>query len=324
MLELNYDQLTAELLRALRGPRSQEAFRRQLHYRSNVAYFWESGRRAPSATEAHRVAQRMGVDVNAAWAAFLGTSSPPWVAGLQLQQPADLGRLLDHLRGRRPVADVARRAGLSRHAVRRWLRGECEVRLPDFLRYVEAATQRLLDWLSGWVPPAELPEARGAWERLEILRRFSVDQPWVPAVLRTLELVDYKALPSPPPGWIDSRLGLPPGTEQACLELLTLAGQIELQGSHYVESARGTVDLRPSPGLLDTKRWWSKVASDRLGDADVLSSYAVFTVTESDHARIREVLLEAYRRVRSIVAESRSPERVLLINLQLVRLDRTP
>ena len=63
MLELNYDQLAAELLRALRGHRSQEAFRRQLHYRSNVAYFWESGRRAPSATEAHRVAQRMGVDV---------------------------------------------------------------------------------------------------------------------------------------------------------------------------------------------------------------------------------------------------------------------
>jgi hypothetical protein len=209
---------------------------------------------------------------------------------------------------------------LSRHAVRRWLRGECEVRLPDFLRYVEAATQRLLDWLSGWVLPAELPEVRGAWERLEILRRSSVDQPWVSAVLRALELVDYKEEPSPPPGWIDARLGLPPGTERACIELLTLAGQIELRDGHYVQSAQGTVDLRPSPGLLDTKRWWSKVASDRLGDAGVLSSYAVFTATESDHARIREVLLEAYRRVRSIVAESKPAEQVLLINLQLVPL----
>ncbi len=77
-------------------------------------------------------------------------------------------------------------------------------------------------------------------------------------------------------------------------------------------------------GTENTVRSLVRVGADRLdqGGPDSTASYAVFALSRSDHARVREVLHEAYRRVRSIVSEAEPPaDRVFLLNLQLLPLD---
>ena len=119
-----------QLVRALRGARSQQAFSRRLGYRSNPVAEWEAGRRFPTAAEILRACRVVGVNVEAAFAAF-----PPGTS------PTDLPRWLDGLRGDRPLASVARDLGRSRFAVARWLSGEAEPRLPDFLALVDLLTE---------------------------------------------------------------------------------------------------------------------------------------------------------------------------------------
>jgi DNA-binding transcriptional regulator YiaG len=63
---MDLNVLASELIRALRGPRSQTAFSRRLGYRSNVVYTWEAGIRAPTASETLRAAARVGVEPDAA------------------------------------------------------------------------------------------------------------------------------------------------------------------------------------------------------------------------------------------------------------------
>ena len=46
---MDYETLAKELIRALRGKRSQVALSRRLRYGSNVVRTWEAGRRFPSA-----------------------------------------------------------------------------------------------------------------------------------------------------------------------------------------------------------------------------------------------------------------------------------
>lgn len=53
--------LSSELVRALRGKRSQTAFSRRLGYRSNVIYGWESGRRWPSSSAFFAAARKTGI-----------------------------------------------------------------------------------------------------------------------------------------------------------------------------------------------------------------------------------------------------------------------
>lgn len=319
---MDYEILARELILALRGRRSQVAFSRRLGYQSNVAYAWESGRRAPTAAETLRAAARTGIDVPAAIRRFY-RGDPPWLASTDPATPAGITALLGDLRGEAPVARVVEASGLSRFAIARALTGQSEPRLPDFLRLVEAMSLRALDLCAALVDPERLPSVRRRWRHLEAQRRLAVEQPYTQAVLRALELADYAALHAHQAGWIAARLGIGPEVEAACLGRLAEAGEIRWDGTRYRPAGASAVDTRADPeASRRLKRWWASVGLERLGqDPQGLWSYNVISVSEADLARIRELHRGYFRAVRAIVAGSAPAERVAVLNVQLFGLD---
>src|SRR5687768_2988454 len=111
-----YAVIASQLLRALRGGRSQPAASRRLGHRSNVLYAWESGRRWPTAARFLQFAERMRVDVRASIARFYGRE-PAWLEHADPTKPAGVAALLDDLRANRSVAELARAAGRTRSSV---------------------------------------------------------------------------------------------------------------------------------------------------------------------------------------------------------------
>ncbi len=318
---LDFDVVAAELLTALRGRRSQLAWSRRLGYHSNVAYAWESGRRSPTAAEALRAAARAGVDLRTRLGAFLG-APPPWFTELDPATPEAVARLLVTLRGSVSNAELARRAGLSRLSVQRWLAAQTEPRLGDFLRLVQAASLRAVDFVAALVDPAALPSIGPLWRQLDARRRSAFELPWTQAVLRALELRDYTALPEHQPGWIAARLGLSPAEEARCIEGLAASGQAAWTGTHYRPTVM-TVDTRGGPELSRRiKSHWTEVAKERIDAAcPGQFSYNVFVVSNADFERIRELQRSYFQALRSIVAESEPGERVAVVNVQLFALD---
>lgn len=317
----DYDALASELLRALRGGRSQTAFARRLGYKSNIVHSWEAGRAFPTAARALFAAQRSGVDVPSALLALY--RQPPREARLEPATAAGVAQFLNDLRGRASVQQLARSTGFSRYAIARWLAGTTEPRLPHFLRLVEALTLRLLDLLAGLVDPEQLPSVRAAWHALELARTATYREPWSQAVLRTLELQEYRALPRHEPGWVARRLGLELDSEQRALDLLVATGQVLRTASGYEPVADAPViDTRRDPhGALALRVFWSEVALARLrAGSGGLFSHGVLAVSERDLQRIIELQKAYYQEVRAIVAESQPVERVALLNLQLVPL----
>lgn len=320
---MDFDRLARDLLRALRGRRSQTAFSRRLGYASNVAYAWEAGRRSPTAAEALRAAERAGVDVKAALGRFYRTP-PAWLEAVDPTSPAGVATLLRDLRGDTPVVQLAATSGLSRFAVARALAGETEPKLPDFLRLVEAGSLRVLDLCAALVDPAALPSVRAAWRRLEAQRALAYSTPYTQAVLRAVEIVDYGALPAHRVGWIAERLGIPVEVEVACIDALDAAGEIRWDGTHWRPHGALAVDTRRDPESgRRLKAWWARVGLERIGaDPDGLWSYNVFAVSEADLTRLRELHLAYFRALRAVVAESSPTERVVVANVQLFALDR--
>jgi DNA-binding phage protein len=319
---LDFETIARELLRALRGRRSQTAFSRRLGYRSNVAHCWETGRNFPTAALTLQIAERSGVDVRAALARFY-RSPPAWLARADPTSKASVVRLLGDWVGHTPIVQVASAAGLSRFAVARALSGSAEPRLPDFLRLLEAASLRVLDFIAVLVDPMKLPSVAQAWRRLEAARTAAYDAPWTLAVIRSLELSDYRALPAHEPGFIARRLGLPIEVERACLSLLQDSGQIELHEGRYRIVLQPALDTRRDPERgRSLRKFWAEQAVERFGEGDdQIFSYIVFGVSEHDHTRIRELHRAYFRELRAIVASSEPVERVVLANVQLVRLD---
>lgn len=315
---MDFELLAAQLIRALRGRRSQLAFSRRLGFRTNVVHTWEAQRRWPTASRALHVAKRAGVEPIAALTRFYRTP-PPWLASAS-PSPELVARFLQDLRGRAKVAEVAKRTGRSRFAVARWLEGAAEPRLPDFLRLVDAMSLRVLDFVAAFVDPAELPSVTDSWRRLEAGRRAAFELPWSHAVLRVLELESQRRGPHQP-GSIAVQLGISEEEERRCLEALLSSGQLEWDGERYRVSGQLT-DTRhyPEAGRL-LKIWWAERALERLKQQrEGQFSYNLFAVSERDYERLRELHLAYYRELRRIVAESEPAERVVLAHLWLVPL----
>lgn len=322
---MDHDALARELIRALRGRRSQLAFSRRLGFRTNVAYAWESGRRSPSASAFFRAAARVGLDVGAALRSFLGGRASA-LDGCDPTSPDCVVVLLRELKGSMTVTAAAERAGCSRHQVSRWLSGAAEPPLASLLRVVDATSGRALDLVATLVDPATLPSAAPIWRKLVRARALASATPWATAVLVALSLDAYRALPSHEPGFIASALNIPVELELDCLSLLQEAGLVRRVGDKLVPARGAAVELRPDKPGTELKQFWAGVALQRLKDGlPGTHTWNLFPVSRAALARIDLLQRNFYRDLRAEVAASAgSADVVALAVLHLVPLSESP
>lgn len=315
-MKVDHDAVARELVRALRGPRSQVQLARRLGFASNVIYSWESGRRWPTATRFLAVARAVGIAIGPATEGFLRAPLPH-----EPGSTAWLGAMLQAVRGTTPIGALAERSGCSRFALSRWLAGRADPSLPDLLRVVDAAGPRLLDFVGLFTDPGALPSTRRAHARIEAARDLAWASPWASAVLLALETTAYRALPAHDDAWLAARLDVPEALVADCLERLHRAGHVR-RDTHFRPAAVLSVDVRRGPSATELKRHWAEVGLERLG-GDGMYSYNLFTVSEATLAAIRELQRAHYRAVRALVAAATDPpDHVVLMNLQLVPLDQ--
>jgi len=305
--------MARELLRALRGQRSQVAFARRLGYRGNPVADWEAGRRFPTALELLRAYERVAGDVSDAFARF-----HPNVPARLDDGTLDVAAWLSALRGSASAQDIAGRAKLSRHQVARWLRGQTQPRVPDFLRVLDAITGRVTDLVAELVPIDRVPSALRDWERRQAARNLAHEEPWTEAIVRVIESRPYRELPAHSSEFVADALELSLEVVQRCLDKLEATGIIARRGERYQPVQALTVDTR-AVGKL--REHWAGVAAERVHAPrpDDIFSYNVFSASRADMARIDALLRATFREIRLIVANTREDEAAALVNLQLVR-----
>jgi DNA-binding phage protein len=321
---MNFALIAADWLRLLRGRRSQRGFSKRLGYSSNIAYRWETGICFPLAREAITLAKRDGAAGREALVAFFGGTLPEALGTLDLGTRVGVAGLLRHLRGSTSLVELARRSGHSRFSIARWLSGAAEPRLPELLSVLEAATFRVLDFLASFTSIEKLTTVAEEFRALEAARNTAYDVPWSHAVLRVLELVDYRKLPRHRPGWIAARLGISRQEEERCLQALATARQIKPGGGRWVLDQTQTIDTRADPARgRRLKAEWLKVALHRLEQgATGAFSYNLMAVSRHDLQRLREMHIAYFRNMQALVADSEPSECVVLFNADLFSLDQ--
>jgi len=317
MRYMDCDLASRELVRALRGRHSQAALRRRLKRSSNVLHAWETGTRYPRASDFVQLLQLAGRPPQPLLSRFApcrGNSaraiSTSWLNGLVRD---------------RSQAELARALKVNRNTIARWLTGKTEPRLPQLLSLIQATTQRLLDFLGEAAGGTPLPSIAPAYADLQRQRSLAYRQPWSHAVLRALELEQYRALPRHEPGFVAARLGISLEQEEQCLTALLRAKQVRRRAGRFQVARVLAVDTREDPDAnLALKRHWFAAASGHLErhglGADALASYNLFAISDADLERVRQAHLDYYERVRAIVAESKHPSRVVLTTIGLLPL----
>jgi len=320
---MDHEALASELVRALRGARSQGALNRRLGRSSNVAHAWERGSRQPRASDFFKLARLARIDVALVLSDFTGGDE---LHALRVFDARGTAALLDTLARGRSHSELARALKRDRNTVARWLSGVSEPRLPDLLRFVDATTQRMIDFVARFVDPGSLASLHSVWGDLERQRKLAYELPWAHAVLRVLELDDYVKQPEHVRGFIASRIGITEELEDDCLNALARAGQIRRKRGKWAVRRILAVDTRENPeGNLRLKLHWASVAAERLERGSLPRSsqysYNLFAISDEGLEQIRQAHLQYYERLRAIVAECEHPTRLALVNVQLLPLD---
>ena len=326
-----YGQAAAELMRAIRGGRSQRAFAKRLGYKGNPATDWEHGRHFPTAAEALRAATCCKLDVNAAFRTFSTEALPEVQNGHWVLYP-----WLAALKGSMTQTELAERCGCSRFSIRRWLTGQGEPKLPEFLRLLDAMSGRAFDWVAALVPIDQLPSLTARHAQAQAAKTLAVEHPWTEALLRLLETQEYQASPHSDEQ-LANALGLPKGAIPATLALLADAGVVDTSAGRYRVVGNLAVDTRGVPGgIWALQAHWAEVAAARArynrnaNQADPFHTsadwyaYNVISVSVTDLALVQDRMKQAYADIRSIVAASEPAERAALVNLQLIKWDMPP
>ena len=316
-MQRDYALLVRELVRALRGPRSQTSLSKRLGYSTNVVYLWESGRRMPRATELFRILARTRRS-QAPLAALFRVSGD-----VDLREPAALATLLTAIRGGTRANDVARRCGVSRYIAARWLSGATEPRLSEFLMLVDVLTLRLVDMVSALVPVADVPLLAREASELERRRRVAFNHPWSVAVVREIETATYRRARAHRPAAIARRLGIAPSEVERCLAALTDAGVVRWQdGKYWSTPAAVDTSMASDAERRALKLHWADVGRARIAaDAPGLFSWSVAAVSLADYEKLRALQVSYMTTLRQIVDASEPSELVIVANAQLFALE---
>lgn len=325
---MDYEIIARQLIRALRGARSQTACNRRLGYTSNVLHAWETGTRKPTMSDLWRLAALNRVNVDHALRSIL---RKPDVALSTPASDSDVSRWngrvwLTELCVGWSAVEIGRELACNRNTVARWFSGQTEPKVHQVLHLVQLTTQRLLDFIAEFVPSSELPALARSSEDLRRQRLLAYEMPWAHAVLRALEIEDYQRLAEHEPGFIAGRLGLSMAQEEAALGALAEAKQIRKINGLWQPTRVLSVDTSTNRSAdVELKRYWAQVGAQRVSEQALekgaLFSYNVFTISDEGYQQIRRAHLEYYDRLRAIVAEHQAPTRVVVANVHLIPLD---
>jgi transcriptional regulator with XRE-family HTH domain len=323
-----HTQTAREVIRAIRGKRSQVALARRLGYRGNPLTDWERGVRHPTAKEVLRVASVCRLPVKEAFVALVPLEPPRLLVSAK-DAPTKgwvVHPWLNALRGNVSHTELAGRLGVSRYAVSRWCSGDTDLRFDEFLAFINVLTGRLYDWVASLVPIERVPSLLAQYEQGTAARTVALEHPWTEAILRVLETESYQRAPAVAHATLAATLGVSESTLQQALDGLMRASVIvrreePVRGHPYYE-VRGqlSVDTRTNPGAVRRlQRHWLDVARDRAeqGEEDWFA-YNVFSCSEADFERVRDGLKRAFRESRSIIASSEPNETAGMVLMQLV------
>lgn len=155
-------------------------------------------------------------------------------------------------------------SGFSRYSIARWLAGEAEPKLPEFLRLVEASSRRMLDFIATLTDPSSLPSARLGWQRRERPRQAAYEETWSQAVLRALELAGHPDSGDIIPG-LARVLGIGPARVERALAVLESTGQFARRGDRWAILPAPALTTGRHPATLGIlTRAWTQVAIERL------------------------------------------------------------
>lgn len=250
----DFDELTCELLVALRGRRSQVALSRRLRFRFNQIYRWESGSRKVRWSDFTRICQACGVDL------------PQAVRVVTRRPCTTFAEILESLAPATSHATIARRSRISRQKVQRIAAGELDPDLGTAFRLLHNADFALFHLLDELLDESRFPPMlRTSLQEFRTERQEFAHSPAACAIDLFLETCTYRKLPAHDSAVVARGLGFSLAETERLLGKLESIGLIEMVDGKYRKARTGgSIGRADAKTVLDFVRHFHALSGQRL------------------------------------------------------------
>jgi|GEM_PF-3467194 len=216
--QLNFKALIKELLKRLRGERSQEVLNRKFGFTFNQIYRWESGVTKMSWNEFTQFCHYLDIP--------LEKITTSLITGLPEEAPISSPNLIRQLLGNMGIEKFATRYKLSRKAVSKWLSGDSTPNLEQVLFLFHNHAGQLVKWLDKLVGSEHLPSMKQTILRLRIREAVTYKYPEVSLILNYLQTKPFLTQTHYRPGALAKKFGLTVEQEEEIMQGLLQSGTI--------------------------------------------------------------------------------------------------
>jgi len=321
MLQNRNDELETvvrELLRSLRGKRSQLALSRRLGYSFNQVGKWESGHTKIRWDEFVRLSGLCKSPLDQALTnhyKYKGTA-------------ANCDAIIKNLIGSERVSTIAKKTGFSRHSLAKWLKKSAFPTVPEMFRLLllyRGGDDHLVSFIGSLVSsidelPSIAPEYRQRVKQIEL----SYQHPWLAAVKDCLSLQSYQRLEKHREGFVSRCLRISTAEEKMALDFLTEVGVLTFSKGKYQVTGK---KLMFQENILDKEKdiegnfrlreyWWSQALNhliSRPAWSSLTFAFQTFTVSESAFRKIRALSVQYFSDVTKIIEEDEEPRTLLRV-----------
>jgi len=295
---MNYSIVITELLRALRGKRSQVGLSRRLRFRFNQIYRWESGQTKIGWTDFVRLTEVVKVDLGKI------------IRMLRVfdHHPSEHVKLVESMIGSRKIVQIARDMKCSTSVLSRWLNGRTTPSLEQMLRLMQATDQSVIQFLDAISPIEDsFPSLREKHQALKRRIEFFHCFPDATLVIRLMETDEYRRLTRYERGWFARRLKIPIAEEKTIIETLVRLELVEMCANKPVPIVTEHIrTISTYEQRRKTDKYWQQMGAKVLDISDrptIFSSfgYWAFSCSEEARKKVREAEHAFYQTVGNIV-----------------------
>lgn len=315
---MDFILLKTQLLRAIRGKKSQTYLSRKLKFRGNQVFRWESNERAISWPNFVKLCKASDCDLPTALSKVFGYRG----------KPDDFAQLFSQLIGDIKISEVAETLKCSRFAVSRWVRGQSQPDLEYFLMLTHHYSFALFEFLELLVDVNEIPVVQKEYNKRKLQKEIHYRYPIVDAFLTCCELDEYKNATQGLSGFFSKKLGISIDEEDEIIRALRQAGIVQIKANGKIEMKSERLDLRGSEqGAQSIRQFWLNRALEHVKTKPMQNTNSSFgtIVLPSNReaaAKIKEEYYEFYHRVRAILQSNEGKkDRVQVFNFQLFDLN---
>lgn len=312
----DYLRLQTDLVRILRGKRSQAQLSRLLGYGYNQVHFWESGKTKLGWVDFARLCQKTRAPLSAALREVLSYYDSP------LKVPG----LVKHVMGENRVLEYARTTGISRFKLSRWIYGRSEPTLAEVLELIELSTSEFYSFVSvvcaGKIPETIRDRMESDVRCLELYEKY----PWLSLIFCALETRGYLDLRAHSDTFLAKRTGLGLPLVKAAIEDLRAAHLIVFENHRYVPklqklNIRGSAEWRRK-----IVRFWKEAAQENFdatfGKPQTRHSFKVFNLSEEGFEKVLQAYTRFFNEVGLLInSEKTASDRFFLMSVDFLPCD---